>query len=130
MHRVFLPFPNGAAGIAPPCDLARSPCDADDIDVAVAVHVKQQVAEIVDVVVPEQDRAEFLALEIRPAEPVLPGDDVKEAVAIDVGHRTGLVAPKIDHVLPKRNLRGRPLGKTGGGCNSQEGHGGRLGRDP
>ena len=108
VNESFLPLPDCPPWIPPPRNLPLAPSDADHVHVAVHVDIEQQVAEVVDVVVPEMDGTEFLALEVRPAIPILPRDDIEESVAVEVGDGAGLVAPEIDDALAERNLLGWP----------------------
>src|SRR4029077_2525406 len=77
---------------------------ADDVDGAVAVDVYGQVAEIIYVIFGIADGAEVMLGPVRALVPVLAGNNVELAVAIEIGDRTGLIGAQIQRVLFKRDV--------------------------
>ena len=100
----FLPLGAGLAGIAKPCHLPAHVADADDVRLAVAVHVQRQVAEYVDIVVQCRKAPEAVLAPGRRLVPVLSRDDVEPAVAVQVGHGARFVAAEVESVLLERDL--------------------------
>ena len=121
VNRSLLPLPDGPPRIPPPRDSPSAPSDADHIHVTIQVNVERQVAEIVDVVVPEENGTELLALKVRSAIPVLSRDDIEESVAVEVGHSARLAPPEIDHALAERDLLRRPYREARSGKKNNEG---------
>ena len=111
LDHVFLPLAAGCAGVLAPEEAVREPGAAHDIDAAVAVDVERQIREVIDVVVGVRQGAEFVLDPARAFVPVLAGDDVGPAVAVDVGDGAAFVGAEIEGVLLERDVGG-----TGGGA--------------
>src|SRR5581483_8596376 len=102
---VLLPFALAAAArILVPEQSFAEPGTAHDIDVAVAVYVERQIAEVVYVVVGIVQRAELVFRPARALVPVFSGDDIRLAVAIDISHGARFAAAQVERVLLKRDL--------------------------
>ena len=92
------PFSDALAGVLEPGHPLRIPSHADDVDSAVGIDIERQIREIVDVVVEEAERPKAVFFPLRPLEPVLAGNDVDMAVAVEIGEGAGLVSAGIEGV--------------------------------
>ncbi len=111
VNRRQLPIAAGLSRIPPPRHALREPRDRRDVGIVVAVDIDYEVAEVVDVLIAESQLAEavrypFLGdVECGGLVPVLAGDDVEPAVAVDVGYCRGLAGAAVDCVHPEGDVR-------------------------
>jgi len=112
VNRRQLPLAAGLSRVAPPRDALREPRDRRNVGILVAVDVDYEVAEVIDVLIAESQLAEAMRrpllrkVECRGLVPVLAGDDVEPAVAVDVGYCRGLAGAAVDCVHPEGDVRG------------------------
>ncbi len=125
LDRVLLPLTTALSWVLHPIELAREIGATDNIDVAVAVDVDSEVAEVVDVIIGKADGAELMLDPAGTLVPVFAGDDIEFAVAVDVGDGAGFIRAQIDQVLLKGDVFGAADGPGDGGAQRQHSGGDR-----
>src|SRR5262249_58630386 len=105
VDRAVLPRSAGLAGIARPPEALGMPAGADDIDVAIAIHVQREVAQRCEVGAVFLEAARVVALPGRIFIPGLAGEDVGAAVVVEVGDGARLADAGVDSVALERDLR-------------------------
>src|SRR5262245_34048534 len=100
----FGPRPAAFPWILPPRDFSRKPGHADDVGVPVAVDIERQIAEPVDVILRVVQFAELVLDPRGRFVPVLAGDNIQSAVAIDVGDRCRLTRAGIEEMDSERDV--------------------------
>src|ERR1700722_5344219 len=94
------------AGVLIPPKLVGVRCRTHHVRIPIAIHVDQQVAQILGRVAKVFNGAKLVLRPVGPFVPVLSRNDIGMPVAIDVADGARFIGARIDHVTDKRNLFG------------------------